>query len=123
MNILTGEARTKLNIALNQSVSEQVELGGILIGHKVHGTIVVTHVVAVPDPHATLSRYTLDSNRAQELLDKMRDRSPVAGWVGYWHTHPEDRPPSQMDMDAFVGPLMVVVTPVNLYMIEREVSE
>ncbi|WP_158609426.1 Mov34/MPN/PAD-1 family protein [Cellulomonas triticagri] len=77
------------------------ETGGILAGFRSGETIVVTRALLVADPASTHVTYELDQARAKAALDGLRaDAPPVVGFVGDWHTHPRDAPPSMLDLDS-----------------------
>lgn len=75
------------------------ETGGILTGFRSGNTIVVTRALLVADPASTYVTYELDRERARAVLDAHRRDAPrVIGFVGDWHTHPRDVPPSALDL-------------------------
>lgn len=75
------------------------ETGGILIGWHEDDTIVVTHVLQVGDHRVSRHDYVRNDKAAQAALDDFRCTSPDAniGYVGEWHSHPAQQPPSQTD--------------------------
>lgn len=79
-----------------------LETGGILLGWREDETIVVSHVLQIGDPHASTHEYTRSDHDAQRALDAFRSISPDAriGYVGEWHSHPVDQPPSHIDYDS-----------------------
>ena len=77
-----------------------IETGGILLGYRLGGTVRVVGVAEVLDPEATETSFTLRRDAAQARLDEIRgdfpEGSPV-GFVGDWHIHPQNSPPSSVD--------------------------
>jgi integrative and conjugative element protein (TIGR02256 family) len=74
------------------------ETGGILLGFHTPDAVVVTRVVVVEDRRSTRFSYVRRRRRAQAALAAARDSAPpVVGYVGEWHTHPADQPPSRTD--------------------------
>ncbi len=94
-----------------------VETGGILLGFRAPGVIVITRALVVPDPRSSRHSYLLRGRRAQTLMAAARTDAPaVVGYVGEWHTHPADAPPSRTDQRALgtaarlaTGPVALVV--------------
>lgn len=77
------------------------ETGGILLGFRTADKVVVTRVVVVNDPRSTRTRYLRRRRRAQQqLTEALADAPAVVGYVGEWHTHPENQSPSGMDLRA-----------------------
>lgn len=77
------------------------ETGGILLGHREDGNVVVTHAIVVPPPEASRNRYVrLDDRADEQLQDYLRDReaNDPAGYVGEWHSHPGPPGPSSLDI-------------------------
>lgn len=78
---------------------EPKEAGGLLIGWWDGETIVVRHIVEVPDESATETSWTRSEARAKEALaDFLAEAEhPWLGYIGDWHTHPAPIGPSQTD--------------------------
>ncbi len=95
-------ARAALDVLL--AAGEQalpVETGGVLLGFRAEGGVVITRSLVVPDPRSSRHSYLLHGRRAQALMTAVRDDVPsVVGYVGEWHTHPADTPPSRTDQRA-----------------------
>ncbi len=76
------------------------ETGGILLGYRTGTQVRVVGAAEVADAAATESSYTLLHHAAQARLDEVRhyfpSGSPV-GFVGDWHVHPRNLPPSPVD--------------------------
>lgn len=86
-----------------RDVSERAlprEAGGILVGYRMGADVVVDRALEVPDPDADRHGYVRRQAKAQRVLDDVLDaepRSSLLGWVGDFHSHPADRPPSAQD--------------------------
>lgn len=77
------------------------ETGGILVGFRSEDQVVVTRAVVVPDASSSRRSYRLRKRRAVDELAKLQaDAHPIAGFVGDWHTHPADEPPSRTDITS-----------------------
>lgn len=77
------------------------ETGGILLGFRTPDLVVVTRAVVVDDPASSGRTYLRHRRRAQALLNSARqDACSVVGYVGEWHTHSADQPPSRTDLRA-----------------------
>ncbi|NTW38596.1 MAG: hypothetical protein HGA44_01715 [Cellulomonadaceae bacterium] len=78
------------------------ETGGILVGFRDRDTVVVTRALVVDDAQSTGVTYHLLQERAEAELVDLRTSAPhIVGYVGDWHTHPRDRPPSGVDLASF----------------------
>ena len=67
-----------------------LETGGILLGYREDGDIVVTDLIVVPNPSATPRQYTRDDIEANALLRDWLLNHPedsLTGYVGEWHSH------------------------------------
>ena len=106
--------------ALDHIVSEgaqalPVETGGILLGFRTPEAIVVTRAVSVPDPPSSRHSYRLRRRRAQALMSAAQVDAPaVIGYVGEWHSHPADVPPSRTDERALGAAARMAAGPVAL---------
>lgn len=75
------------------------ETGGILAGFRTEDQIVVTRAAVVPDDGSSRRDYKLLKHRASDELNRLKgDAAQVLGFVGDWHTHPADVPPSSTDL-------------------------
>jgi len=109
-------ARTALEVVLDagQQARPQ-ETGGVLLGFRTPEAIVITRTLVVPDPRSTRRSYLRHSRRAQLLMAKASiDAPPVVGYVGEWHTHPADAPPSRTDQNALAATARLAAGPVAL---------
>ncbi|MCA4997289.1 Mov34/MPN/PAD-1 family protein [Tsukamurella tyrosinosolvens] len=77
------------------------ETGGILAGFRTERGIVVTRAAVVSSDNRSRAEYTLVKRRAMDELVRLRaSASKVVGFVGDWHTHPADVPPSSTDIGS-----------------------
>lgn len=75
------------------------ETGGILLGFRAADAVVVTRALVVHDTRSTDHHYVRNEVHAKLALATARTLSPpVIGYVGEWHTHPADQPPSSTDV-------------------------
>lgn len=74
------------------------ETGGILAGFRSENQVVITRASVVQDPRSGSTTYKLTASSATNALAKLKADAPeVVGYVGDWHTHPADAPPSHLD--------------------------
>src|SRR6478672_9530103 len=77
------------------------ETGGILIGFRTEDQVVVTRAIVVADEGSSRRSYVRRERRAQRALTHVLESAPsVAGYIGEWHTHPADQPPSRTDIES-----------------------
>lgn len=75
------------------------ETGGIVLGFRLDDQVVITRALLVPDLASTGHEYELRTAAATAQLLVVRAQLPeVVGYVGDWHTHPADVPPSRTDI-------------------------
>lgn len=89
------EARTLAGAALPK------ETGGILLGHRRDGEVIVQRFLEVPDEEAGPTRYGRRYASAQAVLDVALTQLRPAfllGYVGEWHSHPGKAGPSRQDV-------------------------
>jgi integrative and conjugative element protein (TIGR02256 family) len=110
--------RSALDTALADGVPALPrETGGILLGFRTPDLIVVTRALTIADPHSSRHGYLRRHHRARTRMTLDRgDAPPIVGYVGEWHTHPDDVGPSPTDRRALVaiarrarGPVALVV--------------
>jgi hypothetical protein len=79
--------------------SRRREHGGILVGYRESGGLVVEDALTVTDESATHGGYLRRAKTAQAVLAKYLSHQvdPMIGYVGEWHTHPLPVPPSAAD--------------------------
>jgi integrative and conjugative element protein (TIGR02256 family) len=109
-------ARAALDTVLTAGEeSLPLETGGILLGFRAPGVIVISRALVVPDPRSSRHSYLLHGRRAQVLMAGARTDAPaVVGYVGEWHTHPADVPPSRTDERALGAAARMAAGPVAL---------
>lgn len=109
---MTGASR-RLRIVLHSNARDTVareasralpfETGGVLLGYREDGDIVVTDALAVRPDSAERRQYIRDDVRANALLHNYlssRDGDDLTGYVGEWHSHPQPVAPSGIDLRA-----------------------
>jgi integrative and conjugative element protein (TIGR02256 family) len=100
-----------------------VETGGLLLGFRADGLIVVTRTLVVVDPGGSRRSYLRHRRRAQALLAERRSQLPsVVGYVGEWHTHPADQGPSGTDLGALREVGGLTAGPVGLLVLSYPAS-
>lgn len=78
------------------------ETGGILAGFRTGDQVVVTRAAVVADASSSRREYRLLKRLAAEELARLKAvATPVVGFVGDWHTHPANVPPSSTDITSF----------------------
>lgn len=78
-----------------------LETGGVLAGFRAGEQIVVTRAFTLTDAASTLRSYVRREAGAQAwLADLLAAGPPVVGYVGEWHTHPANQPPSPTDRSS-----------------------
>lgn len=91
------------------------ETGGILLGFRTPDLIVVTRLLTVPDPRSSRHSYRRRRRHAQAQMAAARaDGAGAVGYVGEWHTHPADQPPSRTDLRALAATARLAAGPVAL---------
>ena len=91
------------------------ETGGILLGFRAPHLVVVTRTLTVPDPRSSRYSYRRQRRRAQARMAAAGlAATPAIGYVGEWHTHPVDCPPSRTDIQALIATAMLSTAPVAL---------
>jgi integrative and conjugative element protein (TIGR02256 family) len=84
------------------------ETGGILIGWRGGGAKVgctVVRAVEVPDARSGRCTYQRSHAAAETAMRAMLDElsDPELGYVGEWHSHPKNQPPSPQDRGSIRG--------------------
>ena len=92
------------NILIHEtSKSKHAETGGVLCGHYINDTIIITSASG-PGPHAvrSIDEFVIDEVYMQHFLDREYEASEGLNiYVGEWHTHPERNPhPSLVDVQS-----------------------
>lgn len=81
------------------------EVGGILLGWwEDNGTAVVHDFLSVQDDFSGSNHYVRRHTAAQELLTAVLNREvdPRIGYIGEWHSHPMQTPPSRTDRQSLI---------------------
>jgi integrative and conjugative element protein (TIGR02256 family) len=101
-----------------------LETGGILLGFRTPELIVITRTVTVPDPQSSRRTYLRRRSQAQsQMTAALHDAPPVVGYIGEWHTHPADHPPSSIDTNALGATARTTPQPVALIVLARITDE
>lgn len=98
------------------------ETGGILLGYRTAGEIVILDTLEVPDSKAHRFGYTRRRTPAQRLLDTYLAAQPPSsdvGWVGDFHSHPADQPASRTDLRTLRRNARADGSPLALLVIAR----
>jgi integrative and conjugative element protein (TIGR02256 family) len=91
------------------------ETGGILLGFRTPDLVVVTRTLTVHDPRGSRHSYRRHRRRAQaQMAAAGINETPGIGYVGEWHTHPADCPPSRIDIRALMATARLTTAPVAL---------
>lgn len=114
MTILIAQAALQDVLDAGQQALPQ-ETGGILLGFRTPDAIMITRTLVVPDPRSTGRSYLRQNRRARRLMAAASTDAPsVVGYVGEWHTHPADAPPSRTDQGALTATARMAAGPVAL---------
>lgn len=86
-----------------QDTPEKTEAGGVLLGRRIIDTTdIVVDEVTVPMAGDRRRRNSFRRGRRahQAIIDRVwRESSGTCGYLGEWHTHPEESPtPSSVDL-------------------------
>lgn len=73
------------------------ETGGILLGVHAPETPWVTLALEVPDENATRHGFHIRAGATVPLVDVARRADPRIGYLGEWHSHPQDVGSSSVD--------------------------
>lgn len=93
------------------------EAGGILLGYREDGNVVVTDALIVDGIGSTTDRYVRDDVRANAVLAEFlaqRADDDLVGYVGEWHSHPAPSGPSPTDHAAMRATAKVSDSPIAL---------
>jgi len=91
------------------------ETGGILLGFRTSDLVVVTQALTVADPRSNRHSYQRHRQAAQAKMAAAGiNKTPGIGYVGEWHTHPLDCPPSATDIRALTATARLTTTAVAL---------
>lgn len=73
------------------------ETGGILVGVRVEGGLWVTHAIEVKPALGVYARYEIPAGVTPGLVRAARAKDKRIGYLGDWHSHPEDVGASSTD--------------------------
>src|SRR5580765_8179742 len=92
------------------------ETGGILIGWRDNGNVIITDALVVADDQADRTNYHRREARGAEVLNRYLSSASnaLAGYVGEWHTHPEPSPPSATDLASIAAAASQTDAPVAI---------
>ena len=74
------------------------ETGGLLIGVYADGQPWVTQAIELPSAEMGRNRYRISSGATTPAVEIARKSDDRLGYLGDWHSHPQDVPPSPMDL-------------------------
>jgi len=74
------------------------ETGGVLVGVRVHGRPWVTHALEIRSRDSGPAQYILDGDARQSAVDEIREIDWRIGYIGEWHSHPANTPPTSRDI-------------------------
>jgi integrative and conjugative element protein (TIGR02256 family) len=120
--LITG---TALDAAITDGLAAlPQETGGILLGFRTPDLVVVTRALTVPDPRSSRHSYRRHRRRAQAQMAAVGiNETPGIGYVGEWHTHPADCPPSRIDIRALTATARLTTTPVALIVLAHRADQ
>lgn len=70
------------------------ETGGILVGVLAHGRPWVTNAVQILSPKSSGTYYEVPAGARRKQVARLRRGDSRLGYLGEWHSHPLDLPPS-----------------------------
>lgn len=106
------------------SAAHPYETGGLLLGYRKNGIVVVSGAAEVPDPDATPSSYTSRELAVQAVLNKhLLTAPPGTGYVGPWHAHPAVARHSLSDKRALKRIARQYAEPVASLVAQRTVDQ
>ena len=73
------------------------ETGGILVGVWSDGRPWVTHACEVRSHEVGFAHYVLPAGMTRRLIDQLRRVDSRLGYLGDWHTHPQNAGASEVD--------------------------
>lgn len=93
---LTEEAKAELERAA--AAAHPKESGGILVGVLAGGRPWIARAVEIRSKKSATAYYELPAGKRQQVVKRLRRDDPRLGYLGEWHTHPLDLPPSLTDL-------------------------
>lgn len=85
------------------AAAHPAETGGVLVGVQTAGRRPwVTEAVELRSSKATGTFYEVPAGARRKAVEKLRRRDTRLGYLGEWHVHPADLPPSPTDASTLV---------------------
>jgi len=78
------------------------ETGGILVGVRTPDGAWITSFREIVCAPPQRDRFLIPAGTTHRLIDELRAEDPRLGYIGDWHTHPEDVGPSGLDLATLV---------------------
>lgn len=78
------------------------ETGGILVGVFRDGQPCVAFALEIPSAVSSRNRYEVPAGVTQSLVGCVQRADPRLGYLGEWHVHTVDAPPSSVDASTMV---------------------
>lgn len=94
--MLSEQAHLDMTSAARQS--HPIETGGILVGVQVNGQPWVTVAVEIASPERGRRHYRIPRRATQPAVFAAREADSRLGYLGDWHSHPNDVGPSPTDL-------------------------
>lgn len=94
--LLSEHARHEMTCAAHGS--HPIETGGVLVGVHVNGQPWVTAAVEIPSPERGRRHYKIPAGTTQPAVLAAREADHRLGYLGDWHSHPNDSGPSPTDL-------------------------
>jgi proteasome lid subunit RPN8/RPN11 len=94
------------------------EAGGVLLGVTTRGRPWITHATEVRSRKSGSSFYELPSGARRRAVIRLRRKDARVGYLGDWHSHPQDVDPSATDRESMASvsargdcprPLLIIV--------------
>lgn len=78
--------------------SHPMEAGGVLVGVYADGLPWVTRAIQIPSARPRRHSYLIPAGATQPAVKNARRADARLGYLGDWHTHPDDVGPSTTDI-------------------------
>lgn len=106
MSLLCLKGRVWLTEAAAEAIVERArrahpqETGGILVGVLCRDQPWITAAAEIPAGHSDSSYYELPKGARRRAVARFRRDDIRIGYLGEWHSHPDDVGPSGVDTEA-----------------------